>query len=717
MEPLYKDPSASIEDRVSDLLGRMTLDEKFTQLTMIMDFKSIIESIDAGTFPKDGFASSYISKYMPVEDIDRVQRYQIENTRLGIPFLMCGESVHGLMYTGATIFPSALGLGASFNTELVGEIAHTIGQEMRAVGVRQTYAPNIDISRDPRWGRVEENYGEDTYLTTRMAVSYVKAVQSHDVAATLKHYLAHGSPEGGINQAPTVVGERMVREEMLEPFRVAIQEADCMSVMPAYSELDGVPMHANRYWLSTVLRDEIGFKGYVVSDSMGIERIKTQHGVVETPLETGIAALRAGVDHEIPSAYGYNEELKQLVIDGEIPVEKIDTAVANLLRIKFRLGLFENPYVRKDMPLHTPEFISLARRTAHESTVLLKNNGILPLSKDVRKVAVVGPNAAFPRLGGYTPKGPEEYSVALLDAMKNYLGEDRIVYAKGCNVTTQKDLTEAIRAANAADVIVAVLGDNSSSWSGIGWGDDEGGNYVTSGEAFDSCTLSLPPVQKELLRAMKETGKPIVLVLQTGRPYCIGEECDLSDAVLEAWNPGEQGGNAICDLLFGDVNFSGKLPISFPKSIGMLPCYYNYREMARSAYHSPEWPQLADIDKTKENPTALFSFGYGLSYTTFAYRDLKVEGDTVSVTVENTGDRAGKEAVLMYLKHHYCPITRPVKSLRGFKKIELAPGESKQVEFTITDDSVFYIDENMNRVVGTGKFTVMIGDQSVDFTR
>jgi beta-glucosidase len=393
-------------------------------------------------------------------------------------------------------------------------------------------------------------------------------------------------------------------------------------------------------------------------------------------------------------------------------MSRIDEAVERNLRMKFQLGLFEEPYLDEDKRqagLHNAEAVDVARRVANESIVLLKNNGVLPLSKDIRKVAVVGPNCDYPRLGGYTPKGCEEYSVSPLEGIKNIIGEDRIVTAKGCCVVAPSDLDAAIKAAEESDVVVAVLGDNSSAWFAKGWGDDEGGNIITCGEGKDTSSLALPDVQKELLRALKKVGKPIVLVLETGRPYAIMEENDIADALLAAWYPGEQGGNALADILFGNVNPSGKLPITFPKTVGHIPCFYNYKAMARTPHLDVNAAPNENFDKRKINMAALYEFGFGLSYTTFAYSDLKVEGETVSVKVTNTGDRVGKETVLMYLVHEYCPVTRFVKRLRNFTKIELQPGETKEVTFTIVDEDLSYVGIDYKTYVGTGEFTVLIG--------
>jgi len=709
---VYKDQTASESDRVSDLLNRMTLDEKIAQITMLTTrFNEIIDGSNNGTLPQEGIGSAYIGDKVEPAEINRVQKFMVENTRLGIPFLLMGESIHGLAYTGATVFPQAIGLASAFDVELMSEIADVIGKEAEIVGIRQCYAPNLDISRDPRWGRVEENYGECPYLTSRLGVSYIKALQSHHVAAAPKHYLAHGSPEGGVNTAPSHMGEREVREVMLDPFRAAVQEAKCMSLMPAYNEIDGIPLHSSSYWLKNVLRDELGFDGCVCSDHEAITLLKDEHHVVESVEEAGRVALISGVDLLEPCNHDMASKLKEAVYSGKLPMKHIDDAVANVLRIKFRLGLFEQPYalIGKEHELRSNKSLDLARRAAEESAVLLKNDGILPLANRIPKIAVIGPGADRPRLGGYTAKGSDSYAVTLRQAMISRLGEDSVLYAKGSHIAIEDDIENAVTTANQADVVVVVLCDNSSCF-GSTWGDEDGNGFVSCGENYDCLSLNLPDAQKNLLRAIKSTGKPIVLILETGRPYCISEECDLSNAVIEAWYPGEQGGEALCNILFGDVNPSGKLPITFPKSVGHLPCYYNYKPTARVI-------RPVNLKEEIENPMALFPFGYGLSYTTFVYRNLTVKDNTISVTVENTGTRSGKETVLMFITQQVCPITPFVKRLRGFQKIFLNPGESREVIFEISDDDCSYIDQNMEKRVGSGCFTVSVGGLSAEFRK
>ena len=720
---LYKDRNAPTEERVNDLLSRMTLDEKFAQLSMFMRFDDLISTVKNGDYPELGYGSSYIWNTTDIDDVNAVQRCQIENTRLGIPLIIAGESIHGLMFSGSTVFPACIGLGCTFDPELVGEIADVIGTEADAVGIHQSYAPNVDLSRDPRWGRTEENYGEDPYLTSLMGVRYVKGLQAHSVAATPKHFLAHGCPEGGVNSAPSEIGEREVRDSMFEPFRACLTDGGAYAIMPAYSEIDGIPMHASRYWLTDVLRKELGWDGCICSDSGAIRNIIDEHHLATDALGAGTLAMSAGVDQELPYAYGYGNELKKAVEDGRFPLERIDEAVKNNLRLKFRVGLFEHPYaVREKMSgFHTGKSVALALRAAEESAVLLKNDGTLPLSKNIGKVAVIGPNAGYPRLGGYVPQGPEDYSVSIRQGIEDAIGKEKVIYAKGSCVVTptaEGGIEAAVRAAEEADVSVVVLGDNSSAFWGGPFGDDEGGNVNTCGEGHDSVDLLLPEIQRELLSAVCSVGKPVVLVLVTGRPYVIHAEAEMSSAVIEAWYPGEQQGTALANIIFGDVNPSGKLAITFPKSAGSLPCYYNYKPTARRCVSVGDDPDEHWVSNSyRENPMAEYPFGFGLSYTTFEYSDLAADGNTVSVTVKNTGSREGKESVLMFLTTHTQMVTPRVKRLRGIRKINLAPGQSERVTFPVTDADVTYVGEDMKPVVASGRFTVSIGGLYAEFER
>ncbi len=725
MTPRYKDASVPVEERVADLLGRMTTEEKLAQM-QLRPARDLYAEISGTGVPKVDNGGIYANIGYKPGNIDLIQRYMVEKTRLGIPVLSMSESLHGAMLPGATVFPQAIGLGCTFNTALLAEMANTMGFEMRANGVRQTYAPNLDLSREPRWGRVEENYGEDPYLTSRMGVAYVRAVQAHGVACSPKHYVAHGSPEGGINLAPVHAGLREFYENYLPPFEAAIREGGALSVMPAYSELDGEAIHASRFLLTDVLRGRLGFRGFTVSDFGAVQMLHTFHKVAPTPKDAGRMTLHAGIDMEAPNAFGFCPDFAADVKSGKIPMDEVNEAVRRILRVKFVLGLFENPYSQPESlaQVHSDKAVALARRAAHESVVLLKNDGLLPLSDSVGRVAVIGPNADDPQLGDYTDKDAFSRAVTLRRGLEARLGADRVLFARGSGIsrTDETSCAAAMEAARAADVIIVVLGDNSNYHGGIGWGDTEGGTVVTCGEGFDSSTLTLPACQQQLLESAVATGKPVVLVLETGRPYCIGWADAHVPAIVQAWYPGEQGGHALCDLLFGDVNPSGRLDISFPRSVGHVPCFYNHKVSARGFYKRPGSPQAPGRDYVFDTPAPLYPFGHGLSYTTFVYTDLSVtpacrpDGSVrVTVTVTNAGSRSGQETVLLYLSDDYCRIAPTVKRLRGFDKIHLEPGQARRVSFTLGREDFAFVNEAYEPEVEPGTFTVEVGGQRAQF--
>lgn len=721
---LYKDSTKSPRERAADLLSRMTLDEKLAQMLLRSGItRNFDEKAFAAEYPH-GIGASYDTGDVDADGINRMQRHLVENTRLGIPMLMATESVHGFMCKGATNFPQALGLGATWNPELISQIAGVIAREARAHGVTQTFSPDLDLARDPRWGRVEETYGEDTYLTTRLGVEYVRAARKRGLACTPKHYVAHGSPESGINLGPVHAGERELRDTMLPPFAAAIKEGGALAIMPAYSELDGEPLHSSRFLLTTLLREELGFEGYVVSDFGAVEMLHSFHHVAADPVEAGVLALNAGMDMEAPAPFGFGEEFRQAAREGKIDLAQIDQAVERILFVKFSLGLFENPYAVPNPAklTHTPESVALSRRAAEESAVLLKNEGLLPLSENVGTIALIGPSAVQTQVGGYSPRNAAAEAVTLRQALSERLGEEKVRWAKGCSYAnaTDEEIDQAVEAAKNADIAVMVLGDNSNFWAGVGWGDESGlggSAAVTCGEGFDMHELKLPGRQQELLEKVYATGTPVVLLLMTGRPYCIGWAKEHIPAILQTWYPGEQGGYALSNLLFGDVNPSGKLPISFPQSAGHLPCFYNKKVSARGTfYRKPGSPDSPGRDYVFATPDALYPFGYGLSYTTFEYSDLMVTPERtaangaveVSVMVTNTGERAGKEVVQLYLRDLVSRITPYIRRLRGFEKIWLEPGESKRVTFSLDTKDFEFINEKMQPEVEPGEFAVYV---------
>ncbi|MEA4822599.1 MAG: glycoside hydrolase family 3 N-terminal domain-containing protein [Clostridiaceae bacterium] len=733
MPYIYQDAVYTPEERVADLLPRMTLDEKLQQMRLFCN--------PGAFFPEYQFSEEkllphlsrcgaiYCTDSPPAQFINAMQDYFLHKTRLGIPVAVHSESLHGAMHRDATVFPQALGLGATRNPDLITEMADIIGMEVHAAGVRQTYAPNLDLSRDPRWGRVEENYGEDPYLTSRLGVAYIKALQSHGIAASPKHYVAHGTPESGVNIGPVHAGERELRETLAVPFEKAFTEAGALSVMPAYSELDGVPVHASYFLMTKLLREEFGFQGHAVSDFGAISMLRGVHHVAEDAKTAGLMALRAGIDVEAPAPFGFADCLKQAVESGEVPMALIDQAVSRVLYVKFKTGLFEDPYVPLDAAarMHTPKAIDCARRVACETAVLLKNDGLLPLPSAPGKVAVIGPNAAYTQLGDYTLHECALRGVSVKQAFEERLRVENVLYSRGSHIAFENPalLAEAVEKAKAADVAVVVLGDNSSYYHEK-WGDDDTGRppVVTCGEGYDITDLDLPAAQERLLEAVYATGTPVVLVLMSGRPHSIVWAKAHIPAILEAWYPGEQGGYAIADLLFGDVNPSGKLPISIPQSVGHIPCYYNRKVSAFNIYKLPGTSEVPGRDYVFSSPEPLYPFGYGLSYTTFSYANLTVTPDTVTpsgtvtvtVDVTNTGGRAGKETVELYLRDRVCRITPFVRRLRGFTKLTLSPGETKTAVFTLSFEDFAFINEQMLREVEPGVFDVEIAALKDSFT-
>ncbi len=734
MQYPYQNPALPVEKRVEDLLSRMTLEEKFVQMRLIQLPKAIAETntLDEQWLEENRHraGSFYHTWPMDHDTVNKVQKFYLERSRLGIPMSIHSESLHGHMNENATVFPQAINLGATFDRALMTEVADQIGRETAANGVKITYGPDLDLSREPRWGRVEETYGEDPYLTGEMGCAFIKAVQSHGVACCAKHFTAHGSPERGLNLGPVHAGEREFRENMLPPFAKAIREGGAKVVMPAYSELDGEAVHGSKRLLRDVLRGELGFDGQIISDFGGVRMLHVFHKAAPDFRTAGEMALRAGVDIEAPTPVCYNPDLVQDVAEGRVPMELVDNAVRRILKLKFEQGLFENPYFDEHAAddNRSEAALALSRKAARESVILLKNEGsVLPLSNAIGKVAIVGPNADNPQLGGYTPQSAVGRATSLRKAVEARLGADRVVFAQGCTIAGGNDEMEtaAVAAAASADAVVVVLGDNGNYYGGIGWGDSEldGTVAVTCGEGFDTHTLELPGRQQRLLEAVTATGKPVVLILETGRPYAISWAAENVPAILQAWYPGEQGGFALAELLFGDESPSGRLPVSMPKSVGHLPCYYNSKHTANGYYKKHGSPTAPGRDYVFAAPGALYSFGHGLSYTTFAYSDLSVpetakigEDVTVSVTVENTGAMASKEVVQLYLSDLYCRLTPYVCRLRGFEKIHLAPGEKKTVSFTLGFEDFSFLNEQLQPEVEPGEFKIRVGDQEAIIT-
>jgi beta-glucosidase len=732
--PKYLDCGIPVDERVEDLLGRMTPEEKIREMSMC----SLRHLVENGAFSKEragryfggmGFGCMEDPRQDPkktAEICNEMQRYLRENTRLGIPSMVTCECLHGFMSPGATVFPQAISLAGTFNRALVRQVSGAIAKEARSCGMAQALTPVLDVARDPRWGRTEETYGEDPYLCGAIGTEFIKGLQGEGpgidgehVAATAKHFAAYGNTEGGLNMAPSHVGERELRSVFLTPFKKAV-EAGVTAVMPAYCEIDGVPCHGSSFLLRRVLREEWGFTGYVFSDFEGIKDLHGFHHTAGSKGEAGKQALAAGVDFEAPCPYGFTEEFAEMVKTGEVDMKLIDRAVSNILRAKFLTGIFDRPFADPEKAaavVNCGEHKSLSRKAARESIVLLKNDGrLLPLGKNLRTVAVIGPNAGKMELGGYSMEKAD--AVSVLQGIREKVSKNtEVLYAAGCEICgdSRRGFEEAVEAAKRADVAVAVVGECSLMQRGMGWGSNLD-DISISGEGFDRCELGLPGVQEELVAAVRATGTPVVMVLVNGRPLSIDRLAKDIPAIVEAWYPGEEGGRALADILFGDVNPSGKLAISFPKSAGQIPQFYNHKPSARGYYHKPGTPEKPGRDYVFGDAKPLFEFGFGLSFTTFEYSNLRVIPEkigrggyaAVCVDVENTGPADGMEAVLMYVNDVVSSVTTPVRELKGFEKINLAKSEKKRVSFMLRPEDLALVDSGFNEVVEPGLFEITI---------
>ena len=745
----YKDSKLPVETRVQDLISRMTLQEKVDQLNM----KSLnaLQLIKKGSVSDSSLFKLFQGRSIgclesPFVEHDKIatyseaaDQYLRKHTRLGIPAIQIAECLHGQMALGTTIFPQAIGLGSTWNPELIKEMASVIAKEASLSGVDQALSPLFDTARDPRYGRVEECYGEDPFLVKEMGKAFVtgmqgeaaqtrKGIEEGKLACTAKHFVAYTVPQAGINIAPALVGERNLRELHLLPFETAVKEANIYSIMPGYHEVDGIPVHGSRWLLTDILRKEWNFNGYVFSDYGAIGMMDQFHHTTEDKAASAMQALKAGVDLEAPSRYAFGE-LERMVQEGIIDEALVDTAVTRILRVKFKLGLFDRPFKKNkkvNEMIHLPASVSLAQQIAEESIVLLKNSeNLLPLNnKELKSIAVIGPNADKVQFGDYSITKNNEYGTTVLQGIKQHVGKNvKINYTEGCGITrlSKDGFEEAARLAKESDVTVLVLGGTSIIYSGIGWGDENSKEINTCGEGLDRNELNFPGVQKELLEVVAAQGKPVVLVMLNGRPYTIPKEVEKVTSVLEAWYPGEKGGDAIARILFGDVNPSGKLSMTFPMSEGHIPMYANHKPSAKGYYHHPGTPENPGRDYVFSAPAPLFCFGHGLSYTTFAYSDLCINNElnengliTIQCKVKNTGDKGGAEVIQLYLRDKVSSVTTPVKALKGFQKIYLAAGEEKTATITLKPDDLKLWNAAMEFVLEPGDFEVYIGSSVED---
>jgi beta-glucosidase len=749
--PIYKDPAASSNARVDDLLGRMSLEEKVAQMLAIWEGKTEVFDKDLqfdaakaaakypngfGGFSRPSDLRGAVSPRLAhgrdtratVKLVNAIQHFAVEKTRLGIPVWFHEEGLHGYAAVDGTHFPQAIALASSWDPELIRRVNSIVGREIRARGVVQALSPVVDVARDPRWGRIEETFGEDPYLVSQLGVAAVRGLQGDTlpledgkVFATLKHLTGHGQPESGTNVGPASISERTLRENFFPPFEEVVRRTNIRAVMPSYNEIDGVPSHANRWLLHDVLRGEWGFKGAVVSDYGGIEQLMSLHHVEPDLASAAIRALNAGVDVDLPDGLAYRT-LVDSVHQGRVAEAQIDAAVRRILELKFLAGLFEHPFAdaaAADALTGNAEARAAALDAAHRSAVLLKNDGILPLAISPHNtLAVIGPNAAVARLGGYSVT-PRQAISALQGIRAKLANHEQVVYAEGVRITDDDDwwandvkladpvknaelIKAAVKVAAGADEIVLILGDTEQT-SREGWADTHLG---------DRDSLELVGQQNDLATAIFDLHKPTVVVLLNGRPPAVVNIAARANGLIEGWYLGQEGGTALADILFGDVNPSGKLPVTLARSVGQLPVFYNRKPSARRGYL---------FDTTEP----LFPFGFGLSYTSFdigaprlSASSTKTDGSvTVMADVRNTGSRAGDEVVQLYVREEVSSVTRPIKELKGFQRLSLAPGETKTVSFELNPRSLQFWNVEMHRVVEPGAFTIMVGADSVNLKK
>jgi len=752
--PLYRDPNASIEERVENLLSLMTLDEKLAQLSCIWS----TAFVSTGSFDSNPFAekmphgigqvtrigaSTGLHPQESAAFMNAIQRVAVERTRLGIPVIVHEESTGGFCHRDATVFPQGIGLAATWNPTLVKQVAEVIRTQMLAVGARHALAPVLDIARDPRWGRVEETYGEDPVLTGAIGTAYVQGLQSddlcHGVAATGKHFLGYSMSEGRRNWGPVQLGPRELREVYAEPFAAVIRDAGLATIMNSYASVDGLPCAGSPAILTGLLRDELGFAGVVVADYASVLMLMEHHRVAATRGEAARLALLAGLDMELPVVDCYGAPLTAEIEAGRMPLEVVDTSVRRVLHLKFQLGLFEYPYVDAEAAnavFQTPEQRALARQAAAESTILLTNDGMLPLAPTVKRVAVIGPGADDERLlqgdyhypahqeivyaapqqvevtgllvpqasGSYAPGPYFTPHVTPLAGLRAALGNGvEVHYARGCEVLgdDRSGFAEAVQVARDADVAVVVVAGRSGLL-----------RSSTVGEGNDATSLDLTGVQEELVKALAEIGTPLVVVVLSGRIHTLASIARRANALLQVFPPGEEGGNGLADVLTGKANPSGRLPVSLPRSVGQVP---NNVGLRAGGDHPMFYGDYID------SPTSpLFAFGHGLSYTTFAYSDLAVQAKSttepieVSIEVQNTGERAGDEGVQLYCRDLVASVVRPNRMLLGFTRLSLIPGQKRRVTFTVHPSRLAFYDPQMRFVTEPGAFTFSIGASSID---
>lgn len=750
--PVYRQADAPVEARVADLLSRMTLEEKAGQILCPMGWEMYVKAPDGTVTISDEFRrqnsagmprGSYwavlradpwtqktletgLSPRESAEALNALQRYAVDSTRLGIPILFAEELPHGHMAIGTTVFPTGLSMASTWNPQLIEEAGKAIGHEAALQGASIGYGPVLDVARDPRWSRMEETLGEDPFLAGEIGTAYMLGMQSPQpdsprrVFSTLKHFAAYGIPEAGRNGDRAVVGQNQLFNELLPPFKKAV-EAGAGTIMTSYNLIDGIPSTSNHFLLTDVLRGRWGFDGFVYSDLFSIDGIAGH--VAPDRMTAGALALHAGTDMDLGAA-AYGQRSLEALKKGLITEAELDTAVARVLRLKFRAGLFDSPYVdpaKAEKKIRTPATRDLAREVARQSITLLKNDSLLPLSKNLRRITVIGPNAdtQYNQLGDYTAPQDSAYITTVLEGVKAAVGpQTEVIYVKGCAIrdTTMSDIPAAVEAARSADAVILVVGGSSARdfktkyiATGAATVDDSATKGVLldmdCGEGYDRATLSLLGDQNRLMSEVLATGTPTVVVYIQGRPLDMNLASENAGALLTAWYPGGEGGHAVADVIFGDYNPSGRLPVTIPRSEGQIPIYYSKG-------------RLRDFMDLSGSP--LYPFGHGLSYTTFGYDDLAVAKPTadgyvdVSCRITNTGQRRGAEIVQLYLRDRLASVSQPPILLKGFRRVELDPGHSETVTFRLTPDELAIYDASLDRIVEPGWFDVMIGASSSD---
>lgn len=724
----YKDKTLPVEKRVEDLVGRMTMDEKLAQIRHIHSsnvyngqdldrerLQSFCQGIGWGFV--EGF---YLSAENCAKNFKAIQKYMVEETRLGIPIFTIGESIHGMVQENSTIYPHNIALGSTFDPLLAYEKAKYLTGELHTAGIKQVLAPCIDVARDLRWGRIEECYGEDPYLCGIMAIAEVDGYIDNGISPMLKHFGPHGNPVGGLNLAAVECGVRDLHDVYLRPFEMVIKNTDIQAVMSSYNSWNRIPNSSSKYMMTEILRNRWGFKGYVYSDWGAIDMLRTFHKITEDPEEAAVLALTAGLDVEASSnTYAH---LPALIKDGVVSMTDLDLAVSRVLYAKFKTGLFDDPYglaYESKKTKRGPKSQALSKLIADESTVLLKNeNNILPLDvNEIKSLAIIGPNADQVQFGGYTWSKKNDDGITPLAGIKALVGDKvELNYAFGCSIASldTKDIAEAVEAAQKSDIAIVFVGSSSEAFVRYTQ------SPVTMGEGYDLSDISLTGAQNQLIEAVHATGKPLIVVLVSGKPFAIPWVKENAEAVVAQWYAGEQEGASIADILFGNVNPSGKLTYSFPNGTGNLPCYYNHLPSDRGFYKKHGSYEKSGRDYVFSSPEALWSFGYGLSYTSFninnASADKKKynESDTiyVDVKVENTGKRFGKEVVQVYVRDVASSIITPVKLLKAFQKVGLEAGETKSCRLAIPVSELQITGEDGKAFFEAGEFDLMVGNSS-----